>query len=147
VVSRTRVEEPQLREDGSASTAILRVDAFMLLAVSAHHEGLEQAVHATAVEDFCRGCGVQARLHNRRPAWVRDLPAGGRPVTLVWVMRGAAVAVRAAGCPVATWTETSSAIAPRASLAEPPGPRSAGGSAGRTLGGPGRHRVGCPGPR
>src|SRR5207302_6276369 len=35
----------------------------------------------------CRGCGVAARLHARRPVRVRDLPAAGRPVTLIWVKR------------------------------------------------------------
>jgi hypothetical protein len=33
------------------------------------------------------GCGVRARLHERRPTWVRDLPAARRPVTLVRVER------------------------------------------------------------
>jgi transposase len=102
--------------DGSASTAMLGLDGFVLIAVSSQHEELEQAVETTATEDFCRGCGVQARLHDRRPTWVRDLPAGGRPVTLVWVKR--VWRCVQSGCPVATWTETSSAIAPRASLTE-----------------------------
>jgi transposase len=61
---------------------MLGLDGFVLIAVSSQHEELEQAVETTATEDFCRGCGVQARLHDRRPTWVRDLPAGGRPVTL-----------------------------------------------------------------
>ncbi len=51
---------------------------FVLLAVSEQAGELEQAVETTAVEDFCRGCGVLARPHDRRPTWVRDLPAGGR---------------------------------------------------------------------
>ena len=102
--------------DGSASTAMLGLDGFVLLAVSSHDDELEQAVETTAAEDFCRGCGVQARLHGRRPTWVRDLPAGGRPVTLVWVKR--VWRCVQAGCPVSTWTETSAAIAPRASWTE-----------------------------
>jgi transposase len=105
-----------VREDGSASTVMLGLDGFVLLAVSARDGELERAVETTAVEDFCRGCGVQARLHDRRPTWVRDLPAGGRPVTLVWVKR--VWRCVQAGCPVATWTETSPAIAPRASWTE-----------------------------
>jgi transposase len=95
---------------------MLGLDGFVLLAVSAHDGEVEQAVETTAVEDFCRGCGVQARLHGRRPTWVRDLPAGGRPVTLVWVKR--VWRCVQAGCPVSTWTETSAAISPRASLTE-----------------------------
>jgi transposase len=102
--------------DGSAGTVMLGLDGFVLLAVSAHDGEVEQAVETTAAEDFCRGCGVQARLHGRRPTWVRDLPAGGRPVTLVWVKR--VWRCVQAGCPVATWTETSSVIAPRASWTE-----------------------------
>ena len=95
---------------------MLGLDGFVLLAVSSHDDELEQAVETTAVEDFCRGCGVQARLHGRRPTWVRDLPTGGRPVTLVWVKR--VWRCVQAGCPVSTWTETSAAIAPRASWTE-----------------------------
>ncbi len=72
-------------DDGSAATAMLGLPGFVLLAVSEQGGELEQAVETTS--DFCRGCGVLARLHNRRPTWVRDLPAGGRPVTLVWVKR------------------------------------------------------------
>jgi len=32
---------------------------------------LEQAVETTTRVDFCRRCGVQARLHDRRPTYVR----------------------------------------------------------------------------
>jgi transposase len=95
---------------------MLGLDGFVLLAVSQCTGELEQAVETTATEDFCRGCGVQARLHDRRPSWVRDLPAGGRPVTLVWVKR--VWRCMESGCPVATWTEASASIRPRASLTE-----------------------------
>ena len=76
-----------MQEEVSAATAMLGLDGFVLLAVSQQNGELEQAVETTASEDFCCGCGVQARLHDRRPTYVRDLPAGGRPVTLVWVKR------------------------------------------------------------
>jgi transposase len=92
------------------------LDGFVLLAVSQHEGELEQAVETTATEAFCRSCGVQARLHDRRPTWVRDLPAGGRPVTLVWVKR--VWRCPEPVCPARTWTETSSVIRPRASLTE-----------------------------
>ncbi len=55
-----------------------------------------------------------AELHDRRPRWVRDLPSGGRPVTLVWIKRVWRCPHRL--CPQRTWTETSPVIAPRASL-------------------------------
>ncbi len=62
--------------DGSAATAMLGLAGFVLLAVSVRDGEVEQAVETTTVEEFCRGCGVAARLHNRRPTWVRDLPPG-----------------------------------------------------------------------
>jgi transposase len=102
--------------DGSAATAVLGLDGFVLLAVSEYAGELEQAVETTATEAFCAGCGVQARLHDRRPTWVRDLPAGGRPVTLVWIKRVWRCVEPL--CAVATWTETAAAIRARASLTE-----------------------------
>jgi hypothetical protein len=53
-------------------------------------------VATTAEEGWCPACGVRARSHDRRPRWVRDLPAGGRPVTLVWVKRSGAWSGRSA---------------------------------------------------
>lgn len=105
-----------MQDDGSAATAMLGLAGFRLLAVSEYAGELEQAVETTAVEDFCRGCGVQARLHDRRPTWVRDLPTGGRPVTLVWVKR--VWRCRESACPASTWSETSEHIRVRASLTE-----------------------------
>jgi hypothetical protein len=58
---------------------MLGLDGFVLLAMWQQEGELEQAVETTASEDFCRGCGVQARLHHRRPTYVRDPPAAGRP--------------------------------------------------------------------
>lgn len=105
-----------MHEESNAATVMLGLDGFVLLAVSQRDGELEQAVETTAVVEFCRGCGVQARLHDRRPTWVRDLPAGGRPVTLVWVKRVWRCVEPA--CPVRTWSETSSVIRSRASLTE-----------------------------
>ena len=95
---------------------MLGLDGFVLLAVSEYAGELEQAIETTAAEVFCRGCGVQARLHDRRPSWVRDLPSGGRPVTLVWVKRVWRCMGRS--CPTSTWTETSQNIRARACLTE-----------------------------
>ena len=105
-----------MQEEVSAATAMLGLDGFVLLAVSQQEGELEQAVETTASTEFCLACGVQARLHDRRPTWVRDLPAGGRPVTLVWVKR--VWRCREPRCPRMTWSETSTAIRPRASLTE-----------------------------
>jgi transposase len=95
---------------------MLGLPGFVVLAVSDYAGELEQAIETTADVVGCPECGAVAQLHDRRPTWVRDLPSGGRPVMLVWVKRvwrcGYAV------CPKRTWTETSEAIAPRASLTE-----------------------------
>jgi transposase len=105
-----------VQDEVSAATAMLGLDGFVLLAVSQQDGELEQAVETTSREEFCRGCGVQARLHDRRPTWVRDLPAGGRPVTLVWVKR--VWRCHEPQCPRVTWSEVSTVIRARASLTE-----------------------------
>ena len=112
--------------DGSAATVMLGLPGFVLLARS-RRARWEQAVETTATEGFCRSCGVAARLHDRRPRWVRDLPAGGRAVTLVWVKRVWRCTEPA--CATSAWTETGEAILPRASMTERA--RGRGVSAGR----------------
>jgi len=103
-------------QHGSAATAMLGMTGFVLLAVSSNEGEFEQAIETTATEDFCRGCGVVARLHDRRPTWVRDLPAAGRPVTLVWIKR--VWRCVESKCAVSTWTETSELIRARSSWTE-----------------------------
>jgi transposase len=66
---------------------MLGLPGFVVLAVSDNDGECEQAVETTADLVGCPECGAVAELHDRRPTWVRDLPAGGRPVTLVWVKR------------------------------------------------------------
>ena len=109
------MRRPQVHGDGSAATAMLGLAGFVLLAVWELDGELEQAVETTAVEEFCRGCGVRAVAHGRRPVRVRDLPVAGRPVTLmvkrVWRCAEPACAAR-------TWTEASEHIVARASLTE-----------------------------
>jgi transposase len=95
---------------------MLGLSGFWVLAVSEHDGEVEQAVETTAKEDWCPSCGVRARLHDRRPSWVRDLPAAGRPVTLVWVKR--VWRCHEPQCAKRTWTETSDAIRPRCVLTE-----------------------------
>jgi transposase len=105
-----------VRNDGTAISVMLGMPGFRVLAVSEYAGELEQAVE-TAVEDgWCPACGTRARLHDRRPSWIRDLPAGGRPVTLVWVKRvWRCIESR---CQQQTWTERSTAIRPRAAWTE-----------------------------
>jgi transposase len=102
--------------DGIATTVMLGLPGFVVLAVSEYAGELEQAVQTTAADGWCLGCGARARLHDRRPTWVRDLPAAGRPVTLVWVKRVWRCVERL--CSRRTWTETSAAIRPRAAWTE-----------------------------
>lgn len=79
--------------DGIAATVMLGLPGFVV-AVSEYAGEFEQAVQTTADQDWCPGCGVRARLHDRRPSWVRDLPAAGRPVT---------------GCGSTPWTRSAAA--------------------------------------
>ena len=115
-----------MHHDGSAATAMLGLTGFVLLAVSDHDGELEYAVETSEWMTGCPDCGVLARLHDRRRTDVRDLPAGGRPVTLVWIKR--VWRCMEPDCPRQTWTETSEHIRPRASLTEraPAGGLSAG---------------------
>ena len=81
-------ERPQVeRERSAAAAAMLGMPGFVVLAVSDYDGEVEQAIETTADLVGCPDCGAVAQLHGRRPCWVRDLPAGGRPVTLVWIKR------------------------------------------------------------
>ena len=103
-----------MQDDSTVATVMLGLAGFRLLAVSERDGELEQAIETVAVEAFCPSCGALASLHDRRPTWVRDLPAGGRPVVLVWIKR--VWRCRERRCPAVTWSERSQQIGPRASL-------------------------------
>jgi transposase len=100
----------------SATTVLLGLSGFVLLAVSEYEGELEQAVETTADLVGCPGCGAVAQPHGRRPIRVRDLPSAGRPVTLIWVKR--IWRCRQERCATTTWTESSQAIRARASMTE-----------------------------
>ena len=105
-----------MERERSAAAAMLGMPGFVVLAVSENEGELEQAIETTADLVGCPSCGAVAELHDRRPSWVRDLPTGGRPVTVVWVKR--VWRCPHALCPKRTWTQTTSVIAARASLTE-----------------------------
>ena len=103
--------------DGSADGAArLGLDGFAVLAAAEVDGELHQLVETTAARVGCPACGVVAVCHDRRRVWVRDLPSGGRPVTLCWSKRVWRCAD--GDCQRGTWTERAVAIAPRASLTE-----------------------------
>ncbi len=100
----------------NAATTILGLPDLVLLGVADVGGELEQTVETIAAEVGCTGCGTVARLHDRRLVRVRDLPAGGRPVLLVWRKRVWRCVEPA--CPVSTWSEQWEQIRPRAVLTE-----------------------------
>jgi transposase len=74
------------------------------------------AVETTTDVVACDGCGSRAVGHGRRESRIRDLPAGDRPVVLVWRKRlWRCVDL---DCDVGTWSEETDAIAARAALTE-----------------------------
>jgi transposase len=105
-----------VERERSVAAAMLGMPGFVVLAVSDYGGELEQAIETTADMVGCPECGAVAECHDRRPSWIRDLPTGGRPVTLVWIKR--VWRCRHEQCPKRTWTETSEPIRARASLTE-----------------------------
>ena len=116
MVFRTRRWEAQVERERRAA-AMLGLPGFVVLAVSDYDGEVEQAIETTVDLVGCPDCGAVAQLHHLRPCWVRDLPAGGRPVTLVWIKRVWRCSYVL--CPRRTWTETSPWITSRVSLTAP----------------------------
>lgn len=77
---------------------------------------LELLVETISTVSGCEGCGVVAIPHGRREHVVRDVPSGGRPVTLVWRKR--IWRCEEPRCDRRTWSERSEAIRPKAALTE-----------------------------
>ncbi len=98
------------------ATVALGLPGFVLIAAAEYAGELELLIETTASRTGCPRCGVVATLHDRKPRWVRDLPAGGRPVVLVWFKR--IWRCEEPRCPQRTWSERSAAIRPRAVLTE-----------------------------
>lgn len=65
---------------------MLGLPAFVVLAGAAHGGELELLVETTETVTGCPRCGV-VTAHGRRAHVVRDIPAAGRPVTMLWSKR------------------------------------------------------------
>jgi hypothetical protein len=78
-------------------------------------------VQTTATVAGCIGCDVRAEAHGRRTARARDLPAGSRPMVLVWRKR--IWRCREPACGVRTRTGRVAAIHLRAVLTNKPVPK------------------------
>jgi transposase len=103
-------------ESSESAVALVGMAGFGLLAAVEVDGELHQLVETTATTVGCAACGTRALSKGRRRVRVRDLPAGGRRVVVVWSKR--IWRCPEADCDVATWTEQTSAIAPRASMTE-----------------------------
>lgn len=104
--------------DGSGGTSrvLLGLPGFVVLAAGEVAGEVELLVETTVSMTGCPRCGVVAVPHGRRPVSVRDLPAAGRPVVLVWSKRLWRCPTEPRLCPRRTWSETSEQIPPRSVL-------------------------------
>jgi len=73
--------------DHDTATLMLGLPGFRVLAVGEVDGELQVQVETTADLVGCPSCAAVAVLHDRRLRFVRDLPAGGRPVLLCWSKR------------------------------------------------------------
>jgi transposase len=100
----------------ASASRLLGLDSFKVLTAQVVGGEWQLKVQTTSTLVGCIGCGVRAELHGRRTVRVRDLPAGGRPVVLLWCKRIWRCLEPA--CGVRTWTERTAAIGPRMVLTE-----------------------------
>ena len=99
------------RSDGA--TALLGLDGFVVGAQLEESGEVWIVVETTEDVTGCALCGSRAIGNGRRVVRVRDLPAGDRPVVLVWRKR--TWRCPATECQLNCFSEETDAIAPRAS--------------------------------
>jgi transposase len=92
----------------SDASALLGVEGFVVLSQGEEDGEVWVLVETTATVAGCPSCGVKATGHGRSVVQVRDLPAGGRPVRLVWRKRR--WLCTASGCDAKSFTEQTPAI-------------------------------------
>ena len=97
-----------MHDGSSGATALLGMEGFAVLAMLEEDGELFLSVEATADVVGCPACGVRAVGHGRSVTQVRDLPAGGRPVRLVWKKRK--WICRDADCAAKSFTEKSDLV-------------------------------------
>ena len=76
-----------MAERSGDATTLLGMEGFVVLSSTEEEGELYLLVETTADVVGCPHCGVPATGHGRSVVEVRDLPAGGRPVRLVWRKR------------------------------------------------------------
>ena len=92
-------------ERSGDATALLGMDGFVVLSTTEEEGEVYLLVETAADVAGCVRCGVPATGHGRSVVEVRDLPAGGRPVRLVWRKRRWVCGDF--DCPAKTFTEES----------------------------------------
>ena len=95
---------------------MLGLPGFVVLAAGEVADEFELLIETGAALTGCPHCGVIATAHGRLSHLVRDFPAAGRPVPLVWAKRVWSCAEPR--CAQRTWTEQTEAIRPRTALTE-----------------------------
>jgi transposase len=104
------------QHSSASASRLLGLDGFAVLAAEVVAGEWQLVVQTTVTVVGCTSCGVRFTLHSRRTVRVRDLPAGGQPVVLLWRKRIWRCAEPA--CSVRTWTEQTAGIRPRAVLTQ-----------------------------
>jgi len=94
-----------MAERSGDATTLLGMEGFVVLSSTEEEGELYLLVETTADVVGCPHCGVPATGHGRSVVEVRDLPAGGRPVRLVWRKRR--WRCLDPDCPAQTFTEQS----------------------------------------
>jgi len=69
------------------ASALAQMDGLVVLTQTEEDGECWVLVETTSDQPGCPSCGVQATGHGQSIVQVRDLPAGGRPVRLVWRKR------------------------------------------------------------